>query len=57
MKELKERNKAVGKNYKLGQGGVIGRQLGISRQRVHQIKNKKQGLLRSLWRILKGLIR
>jgi len=49
MKELKERNKAIRRNYKLGQGGVIGKQLGISRQRIHQIKNKKQGFLTRLF--------
>lgn len=49
MKELKERNKEIKRNYKLGQGGVIGRQLGISRQRVGQIIHKKhKGVLRQL---------
>lgn len=54
MKELKERNKEIRRNYKLGQGGVIGRQLGISRQRVGQIIHKKQdGFLRWLWHKLR----
>jgi len=52
MKELKERNKAIRKNYKLGQGGIIGKQLGISRQRIHQIVHKKTGFWRRLWRRL-----
>jgi len=50
MKELKERNKAIRKNYKPGQGGVIGKQLGVSRQRIHQIVHKKQnGFWGTLW--------
>jgi len=57
MKELKERNKAIRRNYKLGQGGVIGKQLGVSRQRIHQIVHKKQDgfwgrLFDLVWRIL-----
>lgn len=43
MKELVKRDRTIRKNYKLGQGGKIGRELGISRQRVFQIRHEKQG--------------
>ena len=41
MKEKRERNKQIRKEYKRGQGGVIGKQVGVSRQRIHQIVHKK----------------
>ena len=43
MREKKARNKKIGKEYILGQGGKMGKRYGgLSRQRIHQIKNKKQ---------------
>ncbi len=53
MKELKERNKLIRRLYKSGMGGVIGKQLGISRQRIHQI-NHAVGFWERLWERLIG---
>ncbi len=50
MKEKRERNKQIRKEYKRGQGGVIGKQVGVSRQRIFQIVHKKQdGFLTKLF--------
>ena len=48
MKEKKKRNKLIRKEYKLGQGGKIGKAQNppISRQRVFQIRQKEEP---SLW--------
>ena len=57
------RDKLIRKSYKYGLGGWIGREWGISRQRVHQIVADKRynQNLGVLWgrvkEIIKGLIR
>ena len=60
MKELKERNKQIGKDYKPGLGGVLGKAQDppVSRQRIHQIKNKiiSQKHQNRAWRWLKGYV-
>ena len=48
MKEKKKRNDLIRKLYKSGQGGVIGKQVGVSRQRIFQIVHKK-GFWGRLW--------
>ncbi len=51
MKEKKIRNDLIRSLYKKGLGGSIGAGWGISRQRVHQIKNKKHiGFWSRLWK-------
>lgn len=42
MKELTARNNSIRLEYKKGLGGKIGRQQGISRQRVGQIIHSKR---------------
>ncbi len=55
MKEKTERNKAIQKYYRKGDGGRIGDVWGISRQRVWQIKEKKLGFWRRLWKLISTL--
>ncbi len=51
MKEKKARNDLIRSLYKPGMGGTMGKQAGVSRQRIHQIVHKP-GFWRRLWKRL-----